>query len=104
MASRHHNISGEITQQLLAAGDGVEVGSISLSNVNASIACSVDLYIEKKLLGKFYIVKTVEIPIQTTLILDDKEINFSNDEFGLFIKLTKLGSGSGDPAVDVIIS
>jgi hypothetical protein len=104
MASRHHNISGEITQQLLAAGDGVEVKSISLSNVNASIACSVDLYIEKKLLGKFYIVKTVEIPIQTTLILDEKEINFSNDEFGLFIKLTKLGSGSGEPAVDVIIS
>jgi len=104
MATRHHNISGEITQQLLAAGDGVKVNSISLSNVNASIACSVDLYIEKKLLGKFYVVKTVEIPIQTTLILDEKEISFNNNEFGLFIKLTKLGSGSGDPAVDVIIS
>jgi hypothetical protein len=50
------------------------------------------------------VVKTVEIPIQTTLILDEKEINFNNKEFGLFIKLTKLGSGSGDPAVDVIIS
>ena len=104
MATKHHNISGELTQELLAAGDKVSVQKISLTNIHASLPCYVDLYIEKKLLGKFYVVKTVEIPIQTTLILEEKEINFNNNEFGLFIKLTKLGSGSGDPAVDLIIS
>ena len=104
MATFHHNVSGELTKELIAPGSKVKVSSITFTNVQKVSKCKVDLYIEKKLLGKFYIVKTVEIPIQTTLILDDKEINFSNDEFGLFIKLTKLGSGSGDPAVDVIIS
>tara|TARA_B110000444_G_C18784851_1_gene569391 strand:- start:524 stop:835 length:312 start_codon:yes stop_codon:yes gene_type:complete len=100
----HHNISGQLTKQLLAAGGGVIVKSISLSNVHASIACSVDIYIEKAQLGKFYMVKTVELPIATTLILEGSDISFSNKKFGLFIKLTKLGSNSGEPAVDVIIS
>ena len=48
MATRHHNISGELTQELLAAGDGVKVRSISLANIHASTTCTVDLYIEKK--------------------------------------------------------
>ena len=102
----HSNISGEVTQELLAVGGGINVTSVSLANVHASIACSVDLYIEKKLTGKFYIIKTVEIPIGMTLVLDSNDISFSNksNQFGLFIKLTKLGSGSGEPAVDVIIS
>lgn len=104
MAVKHHNISGQVTNLLLAAGSGVKVNSISLSNINASIACSIDLYIEKAGLGRFYIVKTVELPIQSTLILDNTEVRFNNKNFGLFIKLTKLGSGSGEPAVDVIIS
>jgi len=104
MAVKHHNISGQVTKRLLAAGSGVKVNSISLSNVHASIACSIDLYIEKTGLGIFYIVKTVELPIQSTLILDSTEVRFNNKNFGLFIKLTKLGSGSGEPAVDVIIS
>jgi hypothetical protein len=106
MATLHHNISGGLTQELLAAGDGVNVTSISLANVSASIACKVDMYIEKKLTGKFYIIKNVEIPINTTLVLSNDEVRFSNkvNQFGLFIKLTKLGSGSGDSAIDVIIS
>tara|TARA_R110000803_G_scaffold65816_1_gene127084 strand:- start:2404 stop:2724 length:321 start_codon:yes stop_codon:yes gene_type:complete len=106
MATTHHNISGGLTQELLAAGDGVNVTSISLANVSASIACKVDIYIEKKLTGKFYIIKNIEIPINTTLVLGGGEVKFSNkiNQFGLFIKLTKLGSGSGEPAVDVIIT
>ena len=106
MATTHHNISGGLTQELLAAGDAVSVESISLANVSASIACGVDMYIEKQLTGKFYIIKNVQIPIQTTLVLDGGEVKFNNGagEFGLFVKLTKLGSGSGDAAVDIIIS
>ena len=55
MASKQYNISGELTQELLAAGENVNVKSISLLNVHASTTCTVDLYIEKKLNGKFYL-------------------------------------------------
>tara|TARA_R110000744_G_scaffold132380_1_gene240574 strand:+ start:73 stop:378 length:306 start_codon:yes stop_codon:yes gene_type:complete len=98
----HHNISTELTQELLAAGDGIRVTSISLVNVHASATCAVDLYIEKRLTGKFYIAKAVSLPVGVTLILDGSDVRFSNavDEFGLFIKLT----GSAASVVDVIIS
>ena len=100
----HHNISGELTQELLAAGDGVNVASISLVNVHASATCTVDLYIEKKLTGKFYFIKGLSLPVGVTLLLEKGDLKFNNNtnEFGLFIKLTK--GASETPVVDVIIS
>ena len=100
MATRYHNISGELTQELLAAGDNVRVSSISLSNIHASTTCTVDLYVEKKLAGKFYIMKGVSLPVGVTLS-HSFFINNSTDEFGLYIKLTK--SASETPTVDVIL-
>ena len=104
MATRHHNISGELTQELLAAGDGVNVRSISLANIHASTTCTVDLYIEKQLTGKFYIIKSLQLPVGATLILEGNDVNFNNRtrEFGLYIKLTQ--GASETPTVDVIIS
>lgn len=104
--AKHHNISGELTQELLAAGGGVNVASVSLANVSSNIPCNIDLYIEKKLTGKFYIIKTLQLPVGSTLILEGNDIKFNNkaNQFGLYIKLAKLGSASGDAAVDVIIS
>ena len=104
MATKHHNISGELTQELLAAGEGVSVKSISLANTNASITCTVDMYIEKQLTGKFYIIKSLQLPVGATLILEDNDVRFSNKigQFGLFIKLTK--GASETPTVDVIIN
>ena len=107
MATRYHNITGvdsaaaELTQELLAAGDGIKVSSISLTNVHASTTCSVDLYIEKKLTGKFYVMKSVKLPVGVVLSHD---FTFDNgaEEFGLYIKLTK--GASETAAVDVIIS
>jgi hypothetical protein len=55
--AQHFNISGELTQELLAPGDGVRVDKISLTNTHASLLCTVDLYIEKALTGKFYLYK-----------------------------------------------
>ena len=107
MATRYHNITGasaaaaELTQELLAAGDGIKVSSISLSNIHASTACTVDLYIEKKLIGKFYIMKGVSLPVGATLT-HDFSMNNSVNEFGLYIKLTQ--GASETPSVDVIIS
>jgi len=100
----HHNISGELTKELLSAGDGIGITSISIVNVGASVTCHVDLYIEKKLTGKFYFLKKVTLPIGVTLILEkgDLIINNNTGEFGLFIKLTRVASEV--PVVDVIIS
>ena len=87
MATKHHNISGELTTEILASGDDINVTSIALTNVQKVSKCKVDLFIKKPTTGKFYILKGVELPTGTTLTHD---ISFSNREgdFGLFIKLT----------------
>ena len=92
--ARYYNISGELTKELLAAGSGVNITSISLANVDSStttVDSVVDLYIEKRFTGKFYLLKKISIPVGSTLVLEKKDINFDNgiDQFGLFIKLTK---------------
>ena len=97
----YKNITGELTQELIAAGSEVSTFSISLTNIHGSNSCTVDLYLEKKLTGTFYILKDVELPIGATLT---HTLGFDNsaNQFGLFIKLTK--SASETPAVDVIIN
>ena len=104
MATLHHNISGELTQELLAVGGGVNVASISLANIHASTTCTVDLYIEKQLTGKFYIMKSLQLPVGSTLVLEGSDVKFSNKagQFGLYIKLTQ--GASETPTVDVIIT
>ena len=102
MATLHHNISGELTQELLAAGDGINVSKISLTNIHADTKCTVDLYIEKKLKGKFYLLKAVELPIGVTLEYENPPFSNKSGEFGLYLKLTK--SAAETPSVDVIIS
>jgi len=99
--AKHFNITGEITKELLAAGDNTAVGQISLSNIHADTKCTVDVYIEKKLTGKFYLLNKVELPIGATLIHQVTGFNNKTGEFGLYLKLTK--SASETPAVDVIL-
>jgi len=89
IASKHRNITGELTQELLKAGDNTQVSSISLTNVNFGGSTLVDLYIEKSITGKFYLLKRVELPVGVTLTHDIKSFNNSSRGFGLFIKLTK---------------
>ena len=100
--AKHFNIKGELTQELLAAGDNASVSSIFLTNVHASTKCTMDLYIEKKLTGKFYLLKNISLPVGVTL--SHNIVGFSNSagQFGLYIKLTK--SASEVPSVDVILS
>ena len=88
-------------RELLAPGDGITVNEVALANIHATTTCSVDLYIEKKLTGRFYILKAVDLPVGVTLTCTTG--NFSNavDEYGLYIKLTK--SASEVPTVDVIL-
>ena len=99
--AKHHNISGELTQELLAAGDGVKVNKISLTNTQKISSCNVDLYIEKKLTGKFYLLKGMELPIGATLIYDDIKFSTDTGEFGLYIKLTDGPSFTLTGTIDV---
>tara|TARA_R110002020_G_scaffold179447_1_gene373019 strand:+ start:893 stop:1198 length:306 start_codon:yes stop_codon:yes gene_type:complete len=99
--AKHFNITGELTQELLAAGDKVSVSKILLTNLHASTTCTVDLYIEKKLTGKFYLIKGVALPPAVALVYDEVSFNNKANEFGLFIKITK--GASETPAVDVTL-
>jgi len=106
--AQYFNITGassaaaELTRELLAAGDDVKVSKISLTNIHADTKCIVDLYIEKILTGKFYLLKGVELPVGVTLEYKNPPFNNRSGEFGLYLKLTK--SASEIPSVDVIIS
>ena len=99
--AQYFNISGELTQELLRAGNNVNVSKVSLTNIHATTMCTVDLYIEKKLRGKFYLLKSVELPVGSTLIYDSMNFKNSASEYGLYIKLNK--SASETPTVDVIV-
>ena len=99
--AQYFNISGELTQQLLAPGDNVNVSKISLTNIQKVSSCKVDLYIEKTLTGKFYLMKGVELPIGATLIYDDINFSNANDQFGLYIKLTDGATFTLTGSIDV---
>jgi|TARA_R110000744_G_scaffold167807_2_gene285347 hypothetical protein len=96
------NITTELTQELIAVGANVTVSKISLTNIHDDTPCTVDLYIEKKITGKFYLLKNTLLPVGATLIYDETNFNTRGGGFSLFIKLNK--SASEIPAVDVIIN
>jgi|TARA_R100001460_G_scaffold85868_1_gene127208 sulfate adenylyltransferase subunit 1 (EFTu-like GTPase family) len=102
MASFLYNISGETTQELLPVGSNISVNKISLTNTHASTTCTVDLYIEKKLTGKFHLIKSMGLPVGAAFIYEGVTFNTNNNQFSLFIKLTK--GASETPTVDVIIN
>ena len=108
MATLHHNISGELTQELLAPGDSANVSKISLTNIQKVSSCKVDLFIKKALKGKFYLLKGVELPIGATLIYDNVRFSNAVNEFGLYIKLTDGATftltGSIDPTASTLVS
>ena len=108
IASKHHNVTGELVTELLAPGSNIGVSSISLTNVNFGGSTLVDLYIEKQLTGKFYLLKKVELPTGVTLFHDIKGFNNSSGQFGLYIKLTKSDvftlTGTIDPIADPTVT
>ena len=106
--AKYFNISGELTQQLLTVGEGFNISKISLINTQKVSKCKVDLYIEKKLTGKFYLLKGVELPVGATLIYDDIKFRTITGEFSLYIKLTDGDTftltGSIDPTASTTIT
>jgi len=96
--AQYFNITGVLTQELIAAGSNARASSIWLTNIHASDAVTVDLYLEKKLVGNFYLIKSKSIANAGYLLLEDIGFNSKSGEFGLYIKLN-----AADSAVDVII-
>ena len=90
IGTKHHNVTGELTKELLAVDSNTNVSSISLTNVDSStttVDAVVDLYVERPLTGKFYLLKGVSIPVGVTLIHDIVGLSTDNGELGLYIKL-----------------
>ena len=105
MATLLHNITTTLTQDLLAAGDGINnAKSISIANVDSSNDAKVDLFLNRKE-ENFYILKGVDIPNQNTLILGPEDnIAFNNSSTGFSLRI-QVDNGSGAAAaVDVIIT
>jgi len=104
--AQYFNITGatsaaaELTRELLPAGANANVSKISLTNIHATTMCTFDLYVEKKLTGKFYLLKGIELPVGVTFTHD---IIFDNrtGQFGLYLKLNK--SAAETPSVDIIL-
>mgnify|MGYP003122745323 CR=1 FL=1 len=86
MATLHHNISGELTKEILAPGDTKNVSSISFANVNTFKHVFVDFFMQKSGTGKFYLFKNVKIPAGASYMYDTV-INNRIKQFGLYVKL-----------------
>ena len=97
--NKTHLLSFSISSKICSA--------VSFTNTDPSHDGIVDLYIEKNLIGKFYLLKNVNIPAGVTLTHDLVGFNNRSGEFGLYIKLTKSTTftltGSIDPAASVIV-
>tara|TARA_R100000234_G_scaffold91052_1_gene59215 strand:+ start:202 stop:717 length:516 start_codon:yes stop_codon:yes gene_type:complete len=99
--AKYFNISGELTQQLLAPGDNVDVSKILLTNTQKVSKCKVDLYIKRDIGNKFYLIKGVELPIGATLIPDFPSFSNATNGFGLYIKLTDGATFTLTGSIDV---
>ena len=104
MATLLHNITTTLTQDLLAAGDGISnAKSISIANVDGSNDAKVDLFLNKKE-ENFYILKNVLIPLGSTLVLGPEDnIAFNNNSTGFSLRIQVDDGSTTAVAVDVII-
>ena len=104
----YHNITGStgINIELIAPGSDVgEIQSIMIANTHATADATVSLFIQNDptaaAASTFYILSTVAIPSDTSLILDDSSIlSFSNSSTGYGLYITV---GSSD-TLDVMIN
>ena len=108
MATLQHNISGELKTVILSPGDNINVDSISITNTHATLGTHVDLYIgtyseDGVKATSYYLNKGYLLHKGETLTYSDF-ISFNNSStgFGLFVKLT--GVGTTSPTADIIIS
>jgi len=86
MATLYHHISGELSTEILAPGDRMNVSSISFANVNTFKHVFLDFFMKKAETGKFYLLKNVKIPAGASYVYN-ASVNNRTGEFGLYVKL-----------------
>ena len=104
----YHNITGStgINVELIAPGENVgEIRSIMITNTHATADATVSLFIQDDPTAAaaktFYILSTVAIPSDTSLLLDNSTVlSFDNSSNGYGLYLTV---GSSD-TLDVMIN
>jgi len=105
LATLQHNITTVLTKDLLTVGDNVSNAKyISIANVDASNTAKVDLFLNKGD-NNYYLLKNVEIPKETTLVLTQNDnIAFDNSTNGFSLRIQVDNGSTTAVPVDVIIS
>ena len=103
----YHNITGStgVSIELLAPGDEINnIKSIVIANTHATADATISLFIQDDpttgTTSTFYMLSTVAIPSDTSLLLDNSDMlsfNNSTEGFGLYLTV-----GSSD-TLDVLI-
>jgi len=105
----YHNITGStgINIELIAPGEEVDaVKSITIANTHATADATVSLFIQNDPVtgttSTFYMFKTVAIPSDTSLLLDNSNmLSFNNGEEGFGLYLTVGASDTLDVLIKV---
>ena len=105
MATLRHNITTVLTQNLLEVGDNVSNAKrISIANVDSSNTAHVDLFLNKGD-DNYYLLKNIQIPTKTTLILSQEDnIVFDNSSSGFSLRIQVDNGSTTAVPVDVMIS
>lgn len=105
MATLLHNITTVLTQDLLTVADNVNNAKyISIANVDSTNTAKVDLFLNKGA-NNYYLLKNVEVPIETTLVLtQDDNIAFDNSANGFSLRIQVDNGSTVAVPVDVIIT
>ena len=106
--AKYHNISGELTQELLAPGANENVSSISISNVVTFKPVYVDLFVKNSSgSDKTYFFKNLKVPSGASFIYD-LSINNRASGYGLYVKLKAADkftlTGTIDPAASTSVT
>jgi len=100
MATLYHNISGELSTEILAPGDRMNVSSISFANVNTYKHVLLDFFMKKPETGRYYLLKNVNIPAGASYVYDTI-VNNRVGEFGLYVKLKAADTFTLTGTIDV---
>ena len=104
----YHNITGStgINIELIAVGEGISsINSIVIANTHATADATVSMFIQNEptaaVTKTFYMFKTVAIPSDTSLLLDNKSmLSFDNSTVGYGLYLTVGGSDTLDVMIN----
>jgi len=105
----HNGVVAGLNIELIAPGSNVgEIRSIMMANTHATADATVSLFIQNDPTGAsaktFYILSTVAIPSDTSLLLDNSTVlSFDNSSNGYGLYLT-IGAIDGTNLLDVMIN